>query len=93
MSNEQTRLPGEYPEHEKLSAVKEQSQAIGGFLDWLINEQGCHIAEYPGDSDELMPISNSIERLLATYFDIDLGKIAAEKDAMLEDHRALNRRK
>ncbi len=24
-----------YPEHEKLSAVKDQSQAIGEFLEWL----------------------------------------------------------
>ena len=24
-----------YPEHEKLSAIKDESQAIGEFLDWL----------------------------------------------------------
>lgn len=28
-------LRGDYPEHEKLSKIKDKSQAIGEFLDWL----------------------------------------------------------
>ena len=28
-------MSGEYPEHEKLKAVHDQSQAIGEFMEWL----------------------------------------------------------
>src|SRR6266516_6765252 len=33
-----------YPEHEKLKAVKDASQAIGEFIEWL-GENGYHICE------------------------------------------------
>ena len=29
----------QYPEHEKLAKVKNESQVIGAFLDWLRNEE------------------------------------------------------
>lgn len=38
----------EYPEHERLRAIKDQSQAIGEFLDWMSTQGvvrarwGCH---------------------------------------------------
>lgn len=35
----------DYPEHEKLSVVKDKSQAIGEFLDWL-SEQQVRLARY-----------------------------------------------
>lgn len=35
----------EYPEHVRLSAVKERSQACGEFLDWLLGERGYVLAE------------------------------------------------
>ena len=38
-----------YPEHEKLSAVREHSQAIGEFLEWLSQAEGislCHWRNY-----------------------------------------------
>lgn len=33
-----------YPEHAKLRAVKEESQAQGAFLEWLLNTKGYHLA-------------------------------------------------
>lgn len=30
----------QYPEHEKLSAIKDKSQAIGEFIEWLQNDKG-----------------------------------------------------
>lgn len=35
-----------YPEHEKLQAIKEKSQACGEFLDWLKDVKGYSIMEY-----------------------------------------------
>lgn len=47
---------GKYPEHEKLSKVKEQSQKCGEFLDWLheryvLGQHHKHVAECYEDDD------------------------------------------
>lgn len=34
----------DYPEHQKLQAVKDKSQAIYDFIEWL-NQKGYHICE------------------------------------------------
>lgn len=36
----------EYPEHTKMHAAKPESQSIGRFLDWLINERKPSTAIY-----------------------------------------------
>ncbi len=33
----------DYPEHNKLRGVQSQSQACGGFLDWLFGEKHVHL--------------------------------------------------
>lgn len=83
MSTEEAHVAASFPEHKRMKAVSEKSQAIGGFLDWLQNERGLVIA-YWNDWDELVPTSASIQRLLAEYFEIDLDKVEAEKQEMLE---------
>ena len=35
-----------YPEHEKLSAVREHSQAIGEFLEWLNHSEGISLCRW-----------------------------------------------
>ncbi len=74
-----------YPEHEKLQAVQRESEAQGQFLDWLINERRPRlvIAEYVGSGDALEPARPKIVELLAEFHGIDLGKIEAEKRALL----------
>lgn len=79
----------EYPEHEKMHAVKEQSQAIGAFLDDPNTGQLC---EFNDEMGEFLPTHKTIERTLADYFDIDLDKIEAEKRDMLDKMRAANAR-
>jgi hypothetical protein len=74
----------QYPEHQKMKAVKEQSQTIGEFLDWLFSK-GTVLAHYQGRLDELMPRNMNIENLLATYFEIDLDKIEEEKQQMIDE--------
>ena len=77
-----------YSEHEKLRAVKDQSQAIGAYLEWLA-EQGWELQRADEDGKTEYEC-RTIERRLAEYFEIDLRKIADEKDAMLEEQRRLN---
>lgn len=87
-----------YPEHEKLRAVIYQSQAIGGFLEWLTSEKHMVICEWVNTEDdsmstrneELIPAGVPITDWLAEFFDIDLTVLEAEKRAMLDAQRALN---
>lgn len=80
----------EYPEHDKLSAIRDQSQSIGQFLDWLLNEQGRYIASYDRRDEVLEADYRSIEDWLARYFDIDRDKLEEEKRDMLDKMRAAN---
>lgn len=92
----------EYPEHEKLHKVADESQGIGEFLDWL-NDQGIVLMRWVDEVrteevehrftgklstrkvyiQEWQYTGESIQALLARYFEIDLEKIDAEKRAML----------
>lgn len=82
-----------YPEHEKLQAIKEKSQAIGEFLEWL-QGKGFRLAKWekePDEEEQLVQQFPNIERLLAEYFQIDLAKLEKEKYAMLEYMRKQNK--
>lgn len=80
----------DYPELEKIQAVREESQKIGEFLEWLSGE-GLQIAEYAEDEDEdgddprLTLHYESRESLLAKFFGIDLQKAEQERRAILEE--------
>ena len=89
-------LKAKYPEHAKLHAVKEHSQAVGSFLTWLQDERKPRVVLEPnpddlvdedGEPKQYDPDGLRIEKLLAEYFDIDQKKLSEEKDAMLEDLR------
>ena len=48
----------QYPEHNKMHLVKERSQAIGEFLEWLQIEQKVVFGEYTDENpDTLFPFS------------------------------------
>jgi len=71
------------PECDKLSAVKDQSQIIGAFLDHL-SQEGIEFCIREGKYDDLVPLNQSIEVTLAKYFDIDLKKVEQERQAILD---------
>lgn len=79
-----------YPEHDKLAKVAEDSQKLGEFLDWLIEEG--HVTPAAEFDPEVSSPDAIIESLLAAYFRIDLDKIVKEKLEMLNSIRALNDR-
>jgi len=83
-------LKAEYPEHEKLQAVKDKSQAIGEFLEWLGHRhRRVWLCDYSSRYDAWFPLVASKEELLAEYFQIGLKALEKEKQAML---RALRER-
>lgn len=85
----------EYSECEKIGKVKDQSQAIGEFIDWLQSEKGIVFARYHIEGKDpivdylkkLIPVHLSMEKTLAEFFDIDLNKVEEERRAMLDDLR------
>jgi hypothetical protein len=91
-----------YSELERLQAVRDRSQTIGEFLDWLCHEKNvllvqsvpvasCLFKVSPGDSYQewpfYCPIQDSYEELLAEYFNIDLKKVSSQKAALLASLR------
>src|SRR5687767_11254733 len=86
--------PG-YPEHDKLKAVKDESQKFGTFLEWLQRHYPiCEfVSKEPGyGEDYYFRTFDSTEKILARYFGIDLNKLEQEKLQMLEEQRKLNRK-
>ncbi len=77
----------QYPEHEKLAAVKDKSQVIGEFLDNGLPD-GVVFAEWNRRGDMLNPVRCDIQAWLADYFGIDRDKLEAEKQQMLDEIRA-----
>jgi hypothetical protein len=71
---------------DRMKAVRERSQAIGGFLEWL-QSRGyvlCFRAEGQHPGIPYLPAVKSIEELLAEYFGIDLDAAERERRAVLE---------
>lgn len=77
----------EYPEHEKLRAIKDQSEPIGQFLADMECE-GIELCKFDREVGEYQPLYKSINAILADYFEIDLVKLEEEKQAMLKEVRA-----
>lgn len=77
------------PECDRLAAVREDSQMIGEFLDWLNSAKGyrlCTLERRPwmDEPETWQPIYIGIERVLAEYFSINLDKVEQEKRLVLE---------
>ena len=84
MKNMETKAKIEYPEHEKLKQC--ESQKIGEFISWLQGKY--YICQLLEDEERFHPIHDSIEDLLAQYFEIDLSVLENEKTEMLKSLRA-----
>ncbi len=91
------------PELKKMQAVQDKSQAIGEFLEWLNGEHKIQLMKKPMDKCEdcyecedcggiMMEYANmNIKRMLADFFEIDLGECEQEcqtlLDAIQEDNK------
>lgn len=87
----------EYPEHEKLIAVKHLTEAIHAFHQWVrdetdgevylareLNDDGLYSSDFAMRSLS----KNEYDGLLAKHFGIDLKALEQEKQAMLDKVRA-----
>lgn len=96
-----------FPEHEKLEAISDESQACHDFLEFL-NEKGfvfCQDLDYVDEFEDpmtgkvitytgkrLAPVAVDRRNLLAEFFEIDLDKLEEEKRTMLEGLRELSKK-
>ena len=62
-------------------------ELLGEFLEWVEEERGLHLCSYSGYSKEYIPTAIVLEKLLAKFFNIDLGKVNKEKREMLNGLR------
>lgn len=69
----------EYPEHTKQAKVLVESQAIGLFIE----HGGYILCTWPEGSHNPRPVNDSINQVLAKYFEIDLKVLEDEKQKML----------
>jgi len=85
-----------YPEHRKLAAISDKSQAIGEFLAWL--EEGglddnfgpfgaIELYYHDPKSSRRLLLNMSKSRLLEAYFGIDRTKLEDERGAMHSTNR------
>lgn len=74
-----------YPEHEKLEAVKDEAQIIGDFLS-ATKYTLCELVEGKVETHYL-PVVGKVEEAIADYFNIDMQRLEAEKQAMLDEIR------
>ena len=90
----------ECPECERLHEVAPESQKIGEFLEWLRGQKQIMLAQYHAHSKEcrasdgdlacgyrrndLEPVRNPTEKILAEYFKIDLDKVENERRTLLD---------
>ena len=75
----------DYPEHDKLTAVADQTQAIGEFIEWL-EGKGIFLARYVEGSNFPRHV-HGFRILLAEWAGIDENKLEAEKRQMLASLR------
>lgn len=72
------------PECERLLAVNKESNAIGQFLDWLLEERHIVLAEHTEHHGLQRARNANINLLLHDYFRIDQREVEAERRALLE---------
>ena len=77
------------PNLDRAKEVQKDSWVIGEFLEWLQNDspyllmvERTYIDEYDWETTDFFPTNDSIEKILAKYFNIDLKEMRREQDAV-----------
>lgn len=85
------------PVLDRMLEIQEQSQLCGEFLEWLQSKYVMYDKKIKRESPFMDVMRDSgnyinIEKLLADFFDIDLGEVDKEKAMLLELEAERNRR-
>ena len=77
------------PNLDRAKEVQKDSWVIGEFLEWLQNDspyllmvERTYIDECDWETTDFFPTNDSIEKILAKYFNIDLKEMRREQDAV-----------
>ena len=81
----------DYPEHEKLKAIRHFSEKIKEFLDWLREEKNIQFDWQPTDPESGFFRCPTDLELLSEFFKIDQKVLEQEKQQMIELQRQLNK--
>ena len=79
----------EYPEHEKLTKIKDNSQLLAEFLEWALGKDYAFCQRItveggtPYERTVYHPYSSSVDKILAEFYEIDLAELENEKRQML----------
>ena len=78
----------------KMSKIKDTSQKIGEFLEWIGHrEPKLFLCELDQDAEQYWPSYPDIEKLLAEFYEIDLNEVEKERRQILDAIREENNRK
>lgn len=91
MESKATIVEPRTPECDKLLAVRDKSQLLGEFIEWL-SENDMSICDKSLDV-VCEPLNHDIEKLLARFFNIDLAKVEVERREVLAYCRLVNEEK
>ena len=78
-------MPSDYPQHERLHAVRVEHQAVRAFLQWL-DANGRAVGQLNGEIVEIQAFS----AILAEYLGIDEEEIEHERVMLLGNQRLAN---
>jgi len=82
------------PMLDKMLSVKDKSQCIGEFIEWLgCREPKLYLCEVDQDAEQFYPSFPGIEKLLAEFFEIDLEEADRERLQILNAIRSQNDKK
>lgn len=88
----------EYPEHEKLKRIKDKSEAIGDFLEWLRYERGLTVCDRHRHSDgcytdTMTDEYGSYRTMICNLRDGDLLPISLSTETLLAEYFEINLRR
>jgi hypothetical protein len=72
----------EYPEHDKLRAIKDQSQAIGSFLEFGLGKLGLHLCSIHNHSEGCGDV---VERV----YDREIRECGLGEDEYVPTHKRI----
>jgi hypothetical protein len=79
------------PMLDKMLEVKDKSQTIGDFLEWIGHrEPRLYLCEVDQDAEQYYPSFPGIEKLLAEFFGINLDEAERERRRLLDYVRNQN---
>lgn len=82
------KLPPACTECEKMYQLRDKTEVIGEFLEWLLDNYS--VCDWDEENNRYEQRYQNIEQWLAEYFDIDLNKVEREKTALLQWIREQN---